>query len=576
MVETIVKFFAFAGPRKKDLYKAIAWSFADAFFQGLQIVALYVVLKDVVSQSVTPATAWISFGLMLTGMAGTIAAKAASMIFQIQGSFAMCADHRIRMADRMRYMPMGYFNSNSLGRITATVTTTMEDIQDMASNVLCRIISGVVHGAVITLILTAMDLRIGMIALSGELIFLAANRQMQALFKKISPARMAAKTALVAAVLEYVQGMGVVRSVHQSAEARKTIDRSIADCQRQNAALELAFLPFFAVQTLVLKLTSLAMALAAVLFYLNSTMTLPLCLLIQVSSFIIFSQMESAGSVSALLRTIDLSLDQVQQIYQIPVMDETGCKITPDSMDIRAENLVFSYGGKRIIDDVGFEIPGGRTVAIVGPSGGGKTTLCNLIARFWDPDSGAVYLGGHDLTSYSLDSLMPHFSMVFQRVYLFNDTIGNNIGFGCPGAGPAAVRKAAEKACCHEFIKALPQGYDTLVGEGGATLSGGERQRISIARAILKDAPVIILDEATANVDPENESLLRAAIGELTRDKTVIMIAHKLKTVRHADRIWVLDKGRIIEQGPHDRLMAQGGLYAEFIGIREKSAGWKI
>jgi len=280
--------------------------------------------------------------------------------------------------------------------------------------------------------------------------------------------------------------------------------------------------------------------------------------------------------MSSLLRAIDVSIDRVQEIHRTPVMDVEGNIQQPKSHDIAFRNVSFSYGSRKIIDNVSFTIPEGTTTAIVGPSGGGKTTLCSLMARFWDVDEGAVTLGGTNVKEYKLDSLLTNFSMVFQNVYLFNDTIASNIRFGKPDATMEEIMEAAKKACCHEFITVLPEGYDTVIGEGGATISGGEKQRISIARAILKDAPVIILDEATANVDPENESRLQAAIAELTRNKTIVMIAHRLKTVKNADQILVVDNGKIVQQGTHDELAYQKGIYADFIGVRKKAVSWKI
>ena len=245
--------------------------------------------------------------------------------------------------------------------------------------------------------------------------------------------------------------------------------------------------------------------------------------------------------------------------------------------DIVLQNVSFGYhADKEILHDVSLTIPAGKMTALVGPSGSGKTTLCNLIARFWDVDSGSVKIGGVDVRDYTLESLMDQISMVFQNVYLFADTIENNIKFGCPEATHEQVVAAARKACCADFIEALPDGYDTVIGEGGASLSGGEKQRISIARAMLKDAPIVILDEATANVDPENEDRLQKAIEALTRDKTIILIAHRLKTVKNADQILVVDHGRIVQQGKHEQLMKQPGLYAEFVGGRRQAEGWKL
>ena len=245
--------------------------------------------------------------------------------------------------------------------------------------------------------------------------------------------------------------------------------------------------------------------------------------------------------------------------------------------DIVLDHVSFDYhGDKEILHDVSLSIPAGRMTALVGPSGSGKSTLCSLMARFWDVDSGSVKIGGVDVRDYTLESLMDQISMVFQNVYLFADTIENNIKFGCPDATHEQVVEAARKACCDDFIEALPDGYNTVIGEGGASLSGGEKQRISIARAMLKDAPIIILDEATASVDPENEDRLQKAIEALTRDKTIIMIAHRLKTVRHADQILVVDHGRIVQQGTHEQLIGQPGIYAAFVGGRKQAEGWKL
>ena len=271
-----------------------------------------------------------------------------------------------------------------------------------------------------------------------------------------------------------------------------------------------------------------------------------------------------------------MCVDKANAILALDTMDIDGKEIMPENQNIELSHISFSYDRRKIIDDVSLSVPQKTTTAIVGPSGGGKSTLCNLIARFWDVDSGEITLGGVNVKDYSMNSLMENFAFVFQTVYLFADTIENNIKFGRQNASHEEVVEAAKKACCHDFIMKLPDGYDTVIGEGGASLSGGEKQRISIARAIMKDAPVIILDEATANVDPENEKELVDAVDALTKEKTIIMIAHRLKTVRHADQIAVVDKGRIVQRGTHEQLMAQEGIYRRFVAARSQAVSWRL
>ena len=370
--------------------------------------------------------------------------------------------------------------------------------------------------------------------------------------------------------------MSVVKTFNSGGNARRKIDEAIAENEKTLVSLEFGFLPFLFFQMLILKLGSVVIIAASIVFYFNGMMTLDRCLLMLIVAFMIYGRLEMAGLVSALMRVIDMSIDRVRDVYASPLMDIGGREICPENFNIRGENVSFAYDEKKTIDNVSFSIPQGTATAFVGPSGGGKTTLCSLIARFWDVDEGEITLGGVNLKDYTLDSLLANISMVFQDVYLFEDTIANNIKFGRPEATMKQVKEAAHRACCHDFIMALPDGYDTVIGEGGATISGGEKQRISIARAILKDAPIIILDEATANVDPENESELQNAFMELTRHKTIIMIAHRLKTVRRANQIIVLEDGKIVQQGNHDKLLHEDGLYRNFINSREESLGWRI
>ena len=293
-------------------------------------------------------------------------------------------------------------------------------------------------------------------------------------------------------------------------------------------------------------------------------------------SFGIFAGLEPVSDSAHVLGVINNAMDQLDALREGHYIDKDGRDIPLDRYDIEFEHVTFGYDSRKVLRNMSFKIPEQTSTAIVGPSGSGKTTICNLIARFYDVERGRVLVGGHDVREFTCDSLLSHISMVFQNVYLFHDTIRNNICFGREDATEAEMIEAARKACCHDFIMALPDGYDTVVGEGGGTLSGGEKQRISIARAILKDASVVILDEATASIDPENEHLIQNALSELTRGKTIITIAHRLATIENADQILVVDDGKIVQQGTHQELMKQEGRYRSFVETKKRAEGWKI
>ena len=364
--------------------------------------------------------------------------------------------------------------------------------------------------------------------------------------------------------LEKDNNQAVLKNVRESCDKALALTKTVA--------------PWMAIRQLVIRVFAVLILIASLVFYRDGSMTLPMCILMLIVSFMIYQELEGAGNMSDNLQMLGASMDKADEIDKTPVMDIDGKDLMAKDGEVVFDDVSFAYSedARKILDHVSITIPAKTTTAVVGPSGGGKTTMCSLIARFWDVNGGKITIGGTDVKDYKLDSLMKHISMVFQDVYLFQDTIENNIKFGKPDATHEEVVQAAKAACCHEFIEALPDGYETVLGEGGGTLSGGEKQRISIARAILKDAPIIILDEATASVDPENEDLLQAAIDALTHDKTIIMIAHRLKTVRHADQILVLNNGHIVQKGTHEELASEDGLYREFLHAREKAASWKL
>ncbi|HAM69255.1 MAG TPA: multidrug ABC transporter ATP-binding protein, partial [Ruminococcus sp.] len=476
----------------------------------------------------------------------------------------------------LRYLPMGYYNENSLGRIMSVTTNTMQNLENVATRVVMLVCSGLLATAVITLMLIVFDWRIGLILCGGLAVFFAINSGMMTASADMAKQKLEKDSALVAKVIEYIQGIFEVRTFRLTGRRSRDLNIAIDENENANSAMELKLIPFMTMQSFWLKALGTVIVLVSVLLHISGSMDLLTTIIMIISSYLIYAQLDNAGKYSALLRTVDVSVRQAQDILATPQMDISDADITPAHCNIHADNISFAYEKRKIIDSISLDIPERTTTAIVGPSGGGKTTLTSLLSRFWDVDAGTVTLDGKDVRQYSMDALMKNYSFVFQRVYLFADTIANNIRFGQPDAPMEKVIEAAKKACCHDFIMQLPDGYDTVIGEGGASLSGGEKQRISIARAIMKDAPVIVLDEATANVDPENEAELMQAIDALTKEKTIIMIAHRLKTVRNADQILVIDGGKIAQRGTHETLMREDGIYRSFVESRREAASWRL
>ena len=577
MVKIIQRFFAFCGEENRRKFHSSIWlGVLQAFFEALKIPAIACMARALLRGAVTTQDLLLSFGIMLLSILGSGLIKAKSTMLQTEAGYDTCAKKRVEIAEHMRYLPMGYFNENSVGQITSVTTNVMENLENVATRVVMLVCEGLLTTSLIIVMLFFFDRRIALVLLAGFVIFLLANRLLQKAAGGLAGKKIEADEKLVEKVLEYLQGMAEVKAYHLTGLKSRELNDAIAANAKINTDLELTLISPMTVQNFIAKLTGVCMVAFSCAFYCADTMDALTAVIMVISAFIVYASLETAGNYSALLRIVDVSVERAQAILDTPQMDITGEDIQPETRNIRADAVEFSYEKRKVIDGVSLQIPEKTTTAIVGPSGGGKTTLVNLLARFWDVDTGEVTLGGRNVRDYDMDSLMKNFSFVFQNVYLFHDTIANNIRFGQPEADLETVIAAAKKACCHDFIMSLPDGYDTVIGEGGASLSGGEKQRISIARAMMKDAPVIFLDEATANVDPENENELMRAIQALTAEKTVIMIAHRLKTVEHADQILVIDHGRIVQQGTHESLLAQEGLYKTFIGERREAASWKV
>lgn len=577
MFSTLKKFFDFCNEEdRKKLYLSIVLNVVKAIFAALRISAVAVFAQGVIDNDMTNSRIFLSLGIMIVSVIGQILIGLKTTMLQTEAGYHSCAHKRMEIAEHLRYLPMGFFNHNSLGSITNVTTNVMEGLSDIATRIVMVVSQGILTTAVITAFVFAFDWRIGLILLAGIIVFVLWNTVMQKSTKAVAPQKHAADEAIVTAVIEYVQGIAEVKNFNLTDKTARKLESSIAGKVKTDTKLEFAVMPGVFFQGLTTKLTGVLMCLASLHFYFDGSMSLLYCIMMMISAFMVYDSLEIMGIFSALIRNVNISVTKAKEIMDMPPMDIDGDDITPKDHTIEVRNIGFSYEKKKIIDNVSLKIPEKTTTAFVGPSGGGKSTLCNLLARFWDVQEGEVKLGGRNVKDYSFDSLMKNYSFVFQRVYLFEDTIANNIRFGKPDASMEEVIAAAKKARCHDFIEMLPDKYETMIGEGGASLSGGEKQRISIARAILKDSPIIILDEATANVDPENEAELTAAIEELTREKTIIMIAHRLKTVRHADQIFVIDDGKIAQHGTHEELVKEEGIYKQFILDRKEAASWKI
>ncbi len=577
MLEILRKFFRFCDEReRREFYLSIVLGVVAALFSALKLPAIGLLLSAILSGGVTGKAILLSLAVMLVSVIGSSLLKYRSTALQTDAGYRTTAQKRVQIAEHLRYLPMGYFSAHTLGAITSVTTNTMDNLSGVSTRVVMLVTEGIFSTAVMTLAVFFFDWRAGLLILLGLAVYYFVNRALRARSAQTTRRKLSGDTAVVELVLEYIRGIAEVKSYSLTGKYNRRLESAIDENTAANTDMELRLLPLMLLQNAVAKLIDVGVAVLSLVLYTGGRMELFSCVMLCLCSFLLTEGLEQAGTQSSLLRVVDTCVDQATEILSLPTMDLSGAVLTPENLDLHAQDIHFSYGQKPVINGVTLDIPQRTTTAIVGPSGGGKTTLCHLLSRFLDVDSGQVTLGGHDVRDYDMDSLMKNFSFVFQDVTLFRDTVANNIRFGQPDAPMEKVIEAAKKARCHEFICKLPQGYETVIGEAGSTLSGGEKQRLSIARAMMKDAPIIILDEATANVDPENEQELMEAVAQLTREKTVILIAHRLKTVRHADQILVLDQGRIVQRGTHAQLQSQPGLYRRFLDTRHQALSWRL
>lgn len=582
MFQTVKRIIDWCGEFKGKLYAGFVMTFFSHIFTAMPLVlAAYTIglLIESVQNGTSFDTSWIWKSILI--QVGLVFFRFLFDYFRARLQepigYQLTARDRLAVGDALKRVSLGYFQQVSTGNILNSITTGLSTLEGMGIRMIDNFVGGYLNFLVIFLALLICSPVTSLIAFAAAALSFAFLMVISHYSHKNAPVEAQANQDMTGAIIEYARGLAVVKSFGKTGAAMDSVKQAIHDSKKIHLKIEWGYVPGNALHLMALKCGSVGLAMASALMCLSGQMDFSMALLFLFFSFSIFASLEPISDSAHTLGVIEDAMNQLDALKGEHFIDADGADIPLQHYDIQFEQVQFGYEAKRpILKDVSFRIPEKTSTAIVGPSGSGKTTICSLLARFYDPQSGSISVGGHRLQEFTCDSLLSNISMVFQSVYLFHDTIRANICFGKPDATEAEMIAAAKKACCHDFIQALPNGYDTIIGEGGGTLSGGEKQRISIARAILKNAPIIILDEATASIDPENEHFIQAAISELTRGKTIITIAHRLATIQHADQILVVDDGRIAEAGTHAELMQKNGLYRRFTEIREKAEGWQI
>lgn len=581
MFRTVKRIINWCGEFKGKLYLGFVMTFFSHIFTAMPIaLAAYVIgqLFESVRSGVAFDASWIWKCLVIQVVLVFFRFLFDYFRARLQEpiGYQLTARDRLAVGDAMKRVSLGYFQQVSTGNILSSITTGLSTLENMGIRMIDNFVGGYLNFLVIfvcLLVVSPVAALIALVAAAASLVFMLVISH----YSRInSPVEAKANKDMTGAAIEYARGLSVVKSFGKGGASMDAITKAVRDSKRIHVKIEWGYVPANALHLLALKCGSVGLAFAAAAMCVSGQMDLTKTLVFIFYSFSIFASLEPISDSVHTLGVIDDAMNQLDALKGEHLIDSNGKDVKLDHYNIEFKDVDFGYDSRKVLSGVSFRIPERTTTAIVGPSGSGKTTICSLIARFYDPQHGSIRIGGHDLREFTCDSLLSNISMVFQNVYLFNDTIRANICFGKPDATESQMIEAAKKARCHDFIIALPNGYDTVVGEGGGTLSGGEKQRISIARAILKDAPIIILDEATSSIDPENEHLIQGAISELTKGKTIITIAHRLATIQNADQILVVDDGRIVESGTHDELVVHDGLYRRFMEIREKAEGWKI
>lgn len=575
MFALISRMLRLSGRYKKRIQLAFVCAFVEQILSKMPIFFAFLVLAGFASGTMSGARCLVVGVILVCVVVLQAVVHYASDRLQSAAGYMIFADQRIALADHLRRLPMGYFTAGNIGKISSVLSSDMVFVEEIAMSTIANMMSYLLSAGVLMVFMFWLDWRLGLIALAVTLLANVVARRMNAVSLKEAAARQEQGERLTDAVLSFVEGIGVIKSYNLLGAQSAALTENFARSRDVNAAFERRMTPWTTGLSILYGAGIAAIFWLAV--YLEQTGALSLAYLLGVLLFVfdLFGPLKALYGEATRLTVMDAALDRTCDVLVETELPDTGTAHLPETTagdEIVFEDVSFSYDGKNdVLHDISFAMPPRTMTALVGPSGGGKSTIANLLARFWDVGTGCVKIRGVDIRDVPLAELMDQISMVFQRVYLFQDTIYNNIAMGRPDASEKEIIQAAKKARCYDFVTALPDGFQTIVGEGGATLSGGERQRIAIARCILKDAPIVILDEATASVDVDNERYIQEAISELVRGKTLLVIAHRLHTIRDADQILVVAGGRIAQRGDHASLSDQPGIYQDF--VQKRSGG---
>ena len=570
-----------SGHYKGRIQGAFVCAFLESILSKMPIFLAFVVLGGFAAGTLTEQTClYVGLGLVAAVLAQMIVHYLSDSL-QSAAGYLMFAEKRMELGGHLRKLPMGYFTSGNIGKISSVLSTDMVFIEEVAMSTLGNMMSYLLSSLVLLAFMFYLNWQLGLIAAIVTVLAWLVSRGMNKVSLREAAVRQEQSERLTDAVLSFVEGVGVIKSYNLLGEKSEELTGNFKRSRNTSLAFERKMAPWTMGLNILYGIGIAAIFGLAVFLERSDALSLAYVFGVLLFVFDLFGPLKALYGQASRLTVMNAALDRIEAVLEEPELPDTGkqhlpVQAHPGQPEVQFHDVAFAYQDKEVLHHISFDMKKNSMTALVGPSGGGKSTIANLLARLWDVKSGSVTIRGVDIRNVPLSELMDQISMVFQRVYLFQDTIYNNISMGKPDATEEEVYEAAKKARCYDFIMALPDGFQTVVGEGGATLSGGEKQRISIARCILKDAPIVVLDEATAFADPENEHQIQKAFETLTRNKTVLMIAHRLSTVQNADNIIVLNEGKIVEQGSHSALLEKNGVYAAMWADYQRSAQWKV